>query len=48
MVTPTAITIPDITISGHEGRLWRNGIRLVRMSCMMSVYVSTLSTNQPV
>ena len=48
MATPTAMITADITISGHEGRLWRNGILLVRMMEMISVCVSKLSTNQPV
>ena len=37
-----------VTISGQLARLWRNGIRLVRMMWMISVCVSSDSTNQPV
>ena len=39
---------PVVTISGQLARLWRNGIRFVRMTWMISVCVSSDSTNQPV
>ena len=40
--------IAVVTISGQLARLWRKGMRLVRMMWMMSVCVSSDSTNQPV
>ena len=46
--TPTAMMIAVVTISGQLAQLCRNGIRLVRMMWMISVCVSSDSTNQPV
>ena len=45
---PSAMMIAVVTISGQLARLWRKGMRLVRMMWMMSVCVSSDSTNQPV
>ena len=35
-------------INGQLARLWRKGIRLVRMTWIMRVWVMSDSTNQPV
>ena len=45
---PTAMITARSTISGQLARLCRNGILLVRMMWMISVWVSSDSTNQPV
>ena len=45
---PVAMMATLVTISGQDGQLWRNGILFVRMTWMISVCVSRLSTNQPV
>ena len=42
------MTSAVVTVNGQLARLWMNGIRLVRMTWMMSVCVSSDSTNQPV
>ena len=42
------MTTTVVAISGQLARLWRNGIRFVRMTWMISVCVSSDSTNQPV
>ena len=46
--TPIAMMTAVVAINGQLARLWRNGIRLVRMMWIMSVCVSRDSTNQPV
>ena len=46
--TPKAMTTTVVTISGQLARLCKKGIRFVRMTWMMSVCVSSDSTNQPV
>ncbi len=48
MSTPTDMITAVIAISGPEARLWRNGSLRVRMTWMIKVCVSRLSTNQPV
>ena len=45
---PTTMMRTVVTISGQLARLCRKGIRLVRMTWMISVCVSSDSTNQPV
>ena len=45
---PMAMMIAVVTVNGQLAQLCRNGMRLVRMMWMMSVWVSSDSTNQPV
>ena len=45
---PTATMISDVAISGRLARLWMNGILCVRITWMISVWVKSDSTNQPV
>ena len=45
---PTIMTIMVMVITGQLARLWMKGMRLVRMMWMISVCVSSDSTNQPV
>ena len=45
---PIAMTTTVVTMSGQLARLCRNGMWLVRMMWMISVCVSSDSTNQPV
>jgi hypothetical protein len=42
------MTARVVPVRKLDARLCRNGILLVRMTWMMSVWVSRLSTNQPV
>ncbi len=42
---PTAMTTTVVAISGQLARLCKNGIRFVRMMWMISVWVSSDSTN---
>ncbi|MOA31405.1 hypothetical protein D3C78_1525600 [compost metagenome] len=44
---PVTMTSRVIMHSGHEGRLWINGILRVRIICTISVCDSSPSTNQP-
>lgn len=46
--TPSNMIAAVVTMSGVLARVWRKGIRLVRMTWMMSVCVSSDSTNHPV
>ena len=45
---PIAMMTAVVTVNGQLAQLCRNGMRLVRMTWMMSVWVSSDSTNQPV
>ncbi len=45
---PTATMMTEVAISGQLARLWMNGILLVRMTWIISVWVKSDSTNQPV
>ena len=45
--TPTAAQASVVASSGRLGRLWKNGIRRVRMMKITSVCVASDSTNQP-
>ena len=45
---PTAMMTAVVSVSGQLARLCRNGILFVRMTWMISVCVSSDSTNQPV
>ena len=45
---PTPMMTTVVTVNGQLARLWKNGIRLVRMMWMISVCVISDSTNQPV
>ena len=45
---PAATMIKEVRMSGQLARLWMNGILLVRMTWMISVWVKSDSTNQPV
>src|ERR1017187_2764379 len=45
---PAATIIMEVRMSGQLAQLWMNGILLVRMTWMMSVWVKSDSTNQPV
>src|ERR1035438_2793385 len=45
---PAATMITEVRMSGQLAQLWREGILLVRMTWMISVWVKSDSTNQPV
>ena len=45
---PNPMMTAVVTVNGQLAQLCRKGIRLVRMTWMMSVCVSSDSTNQPV
>src|SRR5450759_4850854 len=45
---PTATMITEVAMRGQLARLWMNGILLVRITWMISVWVKSDSTNQPV
>src|SRR5450756_658150 len=45
---PATTMMTDVRMSGQLARLWMNGILLVRMTWMISVWVKSDSTNQPV
>src|SRR5450759_2513065 len=45
---PAATMITEVRMSGQLARLWMNGILFVRITWMMSVWVKSDSTNQPV
>ena len=46
-MTPTAAQASVVPSSGRLGRLWKKGMRRVRMRKITSVWVASDSTNQP-
>jgi len=44
---PIHMMMKVMPISGHEARLWKNGMRRVRIMCTISVCDNRPSINQP-